>query len=589
MKGAGSASSTHLWGRLLAYLKPHWRAEAIGLSALVVANGLGAYLPLLIRNGVDALETAGHWPTLLGQVAAIAGLASLMWVIRMVSRVALFGVGRQVEFDLKQGIYEHLLTLEAAYFATTAPGELISRATSDVDNVRRLVGFSVLSLANTILAYGFTLPFMLAIDPLLTLLALGVYPLMLAVVQTFGNQLRVQQLQVQEALADLSDLVQEDASGVSLIKIYAQEANEQQAFAALNQTLLQANLTLARTRSILFPLLGGVASISFLLLLWLGSAAIERQALTIGDLVAMLIYVERLVFPTALLGFTITALQRGEVSLNRVEALITEPPGIQDSPTAPALSVDQIRGHLEARHLTYAYPGHGRPALVDVSFQIQPGEMVAVVGAIGSGKSTLGNALVRLIDIAPGQLFLDGHDLTQMPLGTLREAIILVPQESFLFSTTLADNIRYGEPDALQTAVETAGRRAALHQEVLNFPHQYETLVGERGITLSGGQRQRTALARAFLPQAPVLVLDDALASVDNQTAQGILDHLRRPAGGQTLLLITHRLTAAALADWVLVLDQGRVVQRGSHEALIQVPGVYADLWQQYQQEQRFA
>jgi ATP-binding cassette subfamily B protein len=567
--------------KLLSYVRPYWRAELVGIGALVVVNLLGVGIPLVLRRAINQLETNLEPRAILGYGLGIIGLASLMWLIRMVSRLVLFGVGRQVEFDLKQKLFEHFLRLDQHYFSQHPPGELISRATSDVDNVRRLVGFSVLSLVNTVLAYGLTLPVMLGISVPLTLAALAVYPFLFLLVYAFGDTLRAQQAQVQERLAELSDLIQEDMSGMALIKIYAQEAVEQRGFAQLNRELLQDNLALARTRSFLFPLFGGIASLSFLVLLWLGSQAMEAQTLTLGGFVALLLYVERLVFPTALLGFTITALQRGQVSIERVEALLREVPQIQNAPTAQRLP--SVRGELTVRHLTYTYPGQTQPALREVSFSLSPGETLVVVGPVGAGKSTLIQALCRLLPIAPGQVFLDGYDITQLDLSDLRRGIAYVPQESFLFSAPLADNIRYGEPEADMGRVEGAAVQAQIHGEILTFPAQYETLVGERGITLSGGQRQRTALARGLLVSAPVLLLDDALASVDSQTAQGIIQSIT--ALDRTIILATHHLGIAPLADRVLVLAQGQVVQQGTHRELVQQPGWYQELWQTYQLE----
>jgi ATP-binding cassette subfamily B protein len=460
-------------------------------------------------------------------------------------------------------------------------GDLISRATSDVDNIRRLLGFAVLSLANTAFAYSLTLPVMLAIDLRLSLLAIAPYPLMLLLVHLFSDRLRTEQLETQQELSKISDLIQEDMSGIGLIKIYGQEDNERRAFRDLNQELLKANLKLAKTRNTLFPLLIGIASFSFLLILWQGARAIVIGSITVGDFIALLLYVERLIFPTALLGFTITAYQRGEVSIDRVEAILTVEPKIQDPADALPLSLSGVQGRLTAENLTFSYPGSTTPALDAVSFVIQPGETVAVVGPIGSGKSTLANALPRLLDIAPGQLFVDGYDVTKLRLQDLRAAIAYVPQDSFLFSTTIQNNIRYGEPLAEQTEVEYAAKQAQIHPEILNFPQQYETVVGERGITLSGGQRQRSALARALLVDAPILILDDALSSVDNQTATQILQNLSTGTQRKTVLFISHQLAAAATADRILVMEQGRIVQMGTHEALLQQPGLYQSLWNQ--------
>ncbi|MFS8816162.1 ABC transporter ATP-binding protein/permease, partial [Synechococcus sp. R60.4] len=404
--------------------------------------------------------------------------------------------------------------------------------------------------------------------------------------------LQQEQLQVQQELADLSDLIQEDLNGIALIKVYAQEEHEQREFRRRNERLLQANLRLALTRNLLFPSLVALVSLSLLLLLAVGGPQIAAGTLTIGDFSALTLYVERLVFPTTLLGFTITAYQRGQVSLERIDALLRVEPTIRDAPQALPLPLEQVQGCIEARGLTFAYAdtGSATPALQDLHFCVEPGQLVAVVGPIGAGKSTLANALPRLLEIQPGQLFLDGQDITQLQLGSLRRAIAYVPQESFLFSASVRDNIRYGKPDAEDWEVEWAAKAAHIHAEILTFPKGYDTLVGERGITLSGGQRQRVALARALLVDAPILILDDCLSSVDNQTAQAILRHLRQARAQKTAIFITHRLTAAVEADQIWVMDKGRIVQQGSHAQLLADPqGLYARLWAKQKLEEALA
>ena len=568
------------------YLRPHWKAVLLGTVALLIVNAVGVYIPLLIRDTIDSLRGSISNDQLISFVVQIVLLASVMWVIRMVSRITIFGIGRQVEFDLKQKIFQHLLGLEPTYFATHTSGDLINRATSDVDNIRRLVGFAVLSLINTIFAYALTLPVMFGINLRLSAAALAVYPFMLVMVQLFSERLRKEQKEVQERLSDLSELIQEDMSGISLIKIYAQEENERHAFAEKNERLLDANLKLARTRNVLFPLVEGMSYISLLILLALGSYAIARGTISVGDFVALTLYVERLVFPTALLGFTITAYQRGEVSVDRVESIFQVQPKIQNTPNVTSLSLSQVKGRLTAQNLSYSYPGTIVPALDKVSFEILPGETIAIVGSIGSGKSTLANILPRLLDVEPGQVFLDGHDITEIRLEDLRSAIAYVPQDSFLFSTTIQNNIRYGDPVGEQSNVEYSAKQAQIHPEILNFPQEYETLVGERGITLSGGQRQRTSLARALFVNSAVLILDDALSSVDNQTAKEILDNLSQGTSQKTVIFISHQLSAAATADRIFVMDQGRIVQMGTHTELLQSPGLYLSLWQQHQLEE---
>lgn len=572
---------------LKSYLRPYWSDLAIGTVALLLANVLGTYIPWLIRSAVDDLSRiqAGDFSHLMGYVWMIIGLSSVMWGIRMTSRVWIFGIGRKIEYSLKQQIFEHLLKLPPSYFANNSAGETISIVTSDVENIRRLMGFALLSIINSVFVYSLTLPVMIAIDPMLTLLAVSVYPIMLVIVQRFSGQLRDEQLEVQEELSNVSSLLQEDLNGMALIKTYAQEGNERAAFGKLNDRLLDANLRMARSRNILFPLLGGIASISFLVLIWFGGEKLANPAnntFKIGDLLTLIIYVERLIFPTAILGFVMVTYQRGLVSIGRIQGILDIPPAIIDAPDAIALSKEQVTGKIEARDLSFTYPDAIQPALDQISFTIYPGETVAILGTIGSGKTTLANALMRLVAVLSNQIFIDGVDITKMRISDLRSIISFVPQDSFLFSATMRDNIRYGKPEAFDHEVENFANQSRIEQEVLTFPQKYDTLVGERGITLSGGQRQRTALARALLVDTPILVLDDALSSVDNQTATGILDNLPR---NKTVLFITHNLSAASTCDRIILMDAGKIVRVGTHAELLVDSHIYQKLWNQHKLE----
>ena len=564
------------------YLRPHRRTVLLGALALVVVNILSVTIPMEVRRIIDELQEGFSYDRVLRQAGWIVVLATTMGGMRLLSRQLVFGVGRQVEVELRQRLFDNMLRQEPAWVQTTGSGEVISRSTSDVENIRRLLGFAILSLTNTVLAYSFTLPFMLAIDPWLTLAAVGLYPLMLGTVRLFGGRMMRQQRRQQETLSRLSDLIQEDLSGIGAIKIYGQEVSEQEAFGSLNRHYRDSAIRLARTRSTLFPLLEGIASISLLVLLALGSGQLEAGTLSIGGLVALILYVERLVFPTALLGFTLNTFQTGQVSLERVEELLQRQPLIQDRSNHQSPAQTAASGRLEARGLSVRYEGAERDTLIDLSFSIEAGELVAIVGPVGCGKTTLARAFGRMVPVQDDQLFLDGIDVTQLPLGQLRRDVAMVPQEGFLFTSTLADNLRYGDPDAPDDRVERAADQARLIQDVRGFPDGFRTVVGERGITLSGGQRQRTALGRALLVPAPVLVLDDALASVDNNTAAAILASIRAQAD-RTIVMISHQLSAAAACDRILVMDNGRIVQQGRHNDLIHVPGVYRRLWEREQ------
>ena len=569
-------------GLIARYLRPQRGILLRGALALVLVNIVGVSLPLLVQRTVNELQPGFSLPQLLQQALIIAGLATLMGGVRLWSRLLVFGAGRQVEVTLRQRIFDHLLRQEPGWVQRTGSGEVISRSTSDVENVRRLLGFALLSLTNTVLVYSFTLPAMLTIDPWLSLAAIALYPVMLLVVRVSGGRMMGQQRQQQRELASLSDLIQEDLSGISAIKIYRQEPTEEAAFQRLSDRYRDAALALARTRSTLFPLLEGISSLSLLVLLGLGTSQLANGNLTLGGLVALILYVERLVFPTALLGFTLSTFQTGQVSLERVEELLRRQPAIQSPAQPEELRQVSQPGAIEAHGLHIRYADSSSDALNGVSFKVKPGELVAVVGPVGCGKTTLARALGRMVEVPAGQLSIDGQDITALSLDDLRSKISLVPQEGYLFTATLAENLRFGRPDATDAEVQQAARQAQLEGDVQAFPSGYETLVGERGITLSGGQRQRTALARALLVKAPILVLDDALASVDNRAAAAILQSLTLNQQ-RSVLFISHQLSAAAACDRVLVLDGGRVVQQGHHRELVQQSGTYRRLWEREQ------
>ncbi len=563
------------------YLRPHRRTVLLGALALVVVNILSVTIPMEVRRIIDELQEGFSYDLVMRQAGLIVLLATTMGGVRLLSHQLVFGVGRQVEVELRQRLFDHILRQEPSWVQTTGSGDVISRATSDVENIRRLLGFAILSLTNTLLAYSLTLPAMFTIDPWLTLAAIVPYPVMLTVVRLFGGRMMKQKRRQQENLSGLSDLIQEDLSGIGAIKIYGQEAAEQKAFSQRNRSYRDSAIGLARTQSTLFPLLEGLSSISLLLMLALGSGKLIDGSLTTGGLVALVFYVQQLIIPTALLGFTLNTFQTGKVSLERVEDLLQRQPLIRDS-SQPLRIRQSSAGRLEARDLRIRYDGAERDTLHGLDFCIEPGELVAVVGPVGCGKTTLARAFGRMAPVQDGQLFLDGIDVTQLTLDRLRRDVAMVPQEGFLFTSTLADNLRYGDPDAPDERVERAADQARLIQDVQGFPDGFRTIVGERGITLSGGQRQRTALGRALLVPAPVLVLDDALASVDNNTAAAILASIRAQAD-RTIVMISHQLSAAAACDRILVMDNGRIVQQGNHSYLIHVPGVYRRLWEREQ------
>ena len=560
------------------YLKPYKKEFFYGGIALLVVNILSVLIPLEVKNIIDQLKDGFSSSFVISKSLLLMFLATCMGLIRLFSRQIVFGIGRKVEVNLRQKLFDHLLIQDPDWIQKKGSGDIISRATSDVENIRRLLGFTVLSLCNIVLAYSLTIPSMLSINKTLTVAALMIFPMILLIVSLFGGRMVSQRKIQQESLSKLSDLIQEDLSGISAIKIYAQEEAEKKEFNNYNKAYRNSAIKLARTASTLFPLLQGISSISLLILLGLGTSQLENGFITIGGLVALILFVERLVFPTALLGFTLNTFQLGQVSLDRVEEIFQSNPKITDKPTAKSIK-KKVEGFIEAKNLKIKYEGVKFNSLNRLNFKINPGELIAIVGPVGCGKTTLAKSLGRTIEIPDGQLFLDNIDIKNIKLRDLRKHIAIVPQEAFLFTSTISENLKFGDPKASRNVVKKSAVNAGLIDDINSFPEGFKTIVGERGITLSGGQRQRTALGRALLVDASVVVLDDALASVDNKTAAKIIEEMRGNKS-KTILMISHQLSVAATCDRVLVMDQGKIVQEGIHKDLITTNGLYKKLWE---------
>ena len=560
------------------YLKPYKKEFLYGGIALLAVNILSILIPLEVKNIIDQLKDGFSSSFVISKSLFLMFLATCMGLIRLFSRQIVFGIGRKVEVNLRQKLFDHLLIQDPDWIQKKGSGDIISRATSDVENIRRLLGFTVLSLCNIVLAYSLTIPSMLSINKTLTVAALMIFPMILVIVSLFGGRMVSQRKIQQESLSKLSDLIQEDLSGISAIKIYAQEEAEKKEFNNYNKVYRNSAIKLARTASTLFPLLQGISSISLLILLGLGTSQLENGFITIGGLVALILFVERLVFPTALLGFTLNTFQLGQVSLDRVEEIFQNNPKIIDNPKAKFIK-KKVKGFIEAKNLEIRYEGANFNSLNKLNFKINPGELIAIVGPVGCGKTTLAKSLGRTIEIPDGQLFLDNIDIKNIKLRDLRKHIAIVPQEAFLFTSTISENLKFGDPKASKNVVKKSAVKAGLIDDINSFPEGFKTIVGERGITLSGGQRQRTALGRALLVEASVVVLDDALASVDNKTAAKIIEEMRAKKS-KTILMISHQLSVAATCDRVLVMDKGEIVQEGIHKDLIKTNGLYKKLWE---------
>ena len=569
-------------GRLLPYISQNRRAVVLGLAAVIVTTGVSLLAPWILKHAVDDLVAGITRAKLLQYSALLIAVALVGAYFRFLMRRVLIGASREMEYALRNDFFRALQRLPLEWYQRHRTGDLMSRATSDLNAVRMMIGPAVMYSANTVLMFVAAVTLMVTIDLRLTLIALVPLPFVSVAVFYFGDAIHRRYDAIQAQLADVSAVTQEALAGVRVVRAYRQEPAEIERFRLSNAELVGRNIALARLQGLFYPSLTLLLGAGSVLVLWFGSRAVIADRITLGEFVAFNSYLVMLSWPMIAFGWMTNMLQRGMASWRRLLEVMDDVPSIDDRAADAGALAGGARGALDVRGLTFLHPGATRPALENVSFRVEPGQTLAIVGGTGSGKSTLVNLFPRLLDPPAGTVFLDGIDVRTIPLERLRGAIGMVTQEPFLFSDTLAANIAFGVDGAdgggERLPLEEAASIAGLDTDVSAFPAGFETTIGERGITLSGGQKQRTALARAVMRQPVILILDDALSAVDTFTEERILGRLRDVMRARTSILVSHRISTVRDADSILVLDGGRIAERGTHASLVADGGIYAEM-----------
>jgi ATP-binding cassette, subfamily B, multidrug efflux pump len=571
---------------LFPYLKKYRAAYIGGGLCVLLMNGAWVLFPLVIRDAINDLWRGVTLHKLWTVSLLLLAVAGVKGIFQFLTRWIVIGASREIEFDLRNDLFRHLEGLSYSFYQRTRTGDIMARATNDLNAVRMLLGPAIMYSANTIVFTAGALIFMFSISPKLTLYAFLPLPVVSVVIQYFGRRIHERFERIQAMFSEISARAQENFSGVRVIRAYVQEKAEIAGFESSNREYIARSLKLVRLIGMLWPTLETMLGLAVVLVLWLGGREVLERRIDVGQFVAFNTYMVQLTWPVIALGWVINIFQRGTASLGRIHQLMTEKPAITDN-QALVLPGLEPQGEIEFRNLNFSY--NGTPVLEDINLTIPAGSSLAIVGPTGSGKTTLVSLVPRIYDAEPGAVLLDGRPIREFPLADLRRNIGFVPQETFLFSETIRENIAFGVRQASDEDVHWAAQAANVAGDIENFADQYKTLVGERGITLSGGQKQRTAIARALIRNPRILILDDALSSVDTQTEDKILNHLREVMQGRTTIFISHRVSTVRNAERIAVLHGGRIVELGTHDELLARNGYYTDLYNKQLLEEELA
>ena len=573
---------------LFPYLKKYRSAYVWGILCVLIMNGIWILFPLVLRGAINDLGTRGSLHKVGIDVLLLLGVAAIKGIFQYLTRWIVIGASREIEFDLRNDMFRHLESLSHSFYQRTRTGDIMARSTNDLNAVRMLLGPGLMYPASTFAFMAGALFFMLHISPKLTFYAFLPLPILSIIVQYFGRRIHERFERIQAMFSEISARAQENFSGVRVIRAYVQEDAEIANFETSNREYISRSLKLVRLMGMLWPTLETMLGLAIVLVLWIGGREVLHGHLTVGHFVAFNTYMVQLTFPIIAMGWIISIYQRGTASLLRIHELMMEKPEIEDAPGVKPAG-EEVQGEIEFRNLTFSYSADAAPVLRDINLRIPAGSSLAIVGPTGSGKTTLVSLIPRIYDAEPGSVLIDGKPVREYALADLRRNIGFVPQETFLFSETIRENIAFGVESAADDEVRWAAEAANIATDIEEFPEKYKTMVGERGITLSGGQKQRTAIARALIRSPRILILDDALSSVDTHTEDKILNHLREVMQGRTTIFISHRVSTVRNADRIAVLHQGRIVESGTHDELIARNGYYTELYNKQLLEEELA
>ncbi|MEO8734957.1 MAG: ABC transporter ATP-binding protein [Edaphobacter sp.] len=570
---------------LFPYLRRYWKSLAWGGVAVIFYNVIKVLIPLVIGSAIDDMQHGLTEAKVVHHALRLLVIAIFAAIFLYITRQVIIGASRDIEYDLRNDLFANLERQSASFFHTHRTGDIMARTTNDLAAVRQLLGPAIMYSANTIVFTAAALPFMIHISPRLTLCAFVPLPIASVLVQYFGNRIHRRFERIQAMFSDISAKAQENFSGARLIRAFVQEEAEIASFETANQEYIKRSLYLVRLMAMLWPTLEFVLGLSLMITLLVGGHEVVSHRISVGQFTAFIVYMVQLTWPMIAVGWVVNLFQRGTASVVRIDELLKQEPSISDDPAAADIP---ITGDIELRNLTFAYP-NAPPVLHNINLHIPAGTSLAIVGPTGSGKSTLVGLIPRLHDAPPGTVLIDRQPIRHFTLAELRKSIGFVPQETFLFSETIRKNIAFGRPDATSEEVEDAAGIAHIRTEILEFPKGFDTMVGERGVTLSGGQKQRTSIARAVIRDPRILILDDALASVDTYTEERILSGLRQGMERRTTVFISHRISTARNADQIAVLVNGRIAELGTHDELLERNGYYTSLFEKQRLEEELS